>query len=96
MNYINYNQAMEALEKERQYLINHEQYEAENVLVHHAINVISEVPVVRLPEIVKCQDCKYGERLPNGYVSCLISNENENGFHQSHKSDFFCADGQRR
>ena len=53
MNLINYNQVMEALEKERQLLLNREQYEAENVLVYHAINVISELRIVRQPEIIR-------------------------------------------
>lgn len=61
MNLINYNQAIEALEKERQLLLNREQYGAENVLVHHAINVIVELPIIRQPEIVRCKDCKCWE-----------------------------------
>lgn len=52
MNLISYNQAIEALEKERQFLLNREQYGAGNVLVHHAINVIAELPIIRQPEIV--------------------------------------------
>ena len=57
MNLIDYNQAVEALEKERQLLVNREQYGAENVLVHHALNVISELPIIRQPEIIRCKDC---------------------------------------
>ena len=63
MNLINYNQVIEALDRERQLLLNREQYGAENVLVHHAINVIAELPIIRQPEIVRCTDCKY---YPNG------------------------------
>lgn len=47
MNLINYNQVIEALDKEPQLLLNREQYGAENVLVHHAINVIAELPIIR-------------------------------------------------
>ena len=59
MNLIDYNKVLEALDKERQLLLNREQYGAENVLVHHAINVIAELPIVRQPEIVRCKDCKH-------------------------------------
>jgi len=69
MNLIDYNQAIEALEKERQLLLNREQYGAENVLVHHALNVIAELPVIRQPQIVRCKDCKHRPIKPceNGF-----------------------------
>ena len=41
MNLIDYNRIMEALDKERQLLLNREMYEAEHILVHHAINVVA-------------------------------------------------------
>ena len=89
MNLINYNQVIEALDKERQLLLNREQYGAENVLVHHAINVIAELPIIRQPEIVRCEDCKY---YPNGdgstkWLPCreIIT-----------PPCWFCADGEKR
>ena len=45
------------------------------------------------PEVVRCKDCKHGERLFADYVSCQISEENESGCHVTHRPDFFCADG---
>jgi len=90
MNLIDYNQAVEALDKERQLLVNREQYGAENVLVKHALNVIAELPVIRQPEIVRCKDCKSGEvgELLYGEYYCLKYGYYRNG-------DWFCADGER-
>lgn len=91
MNLIDYNQAVEALEKERQFLLNREQYEAENVLVHHAINVIAELPIIRQPEIVRCKDCiHYRYYGLNEYTvsECTIDHcENPD-------KEWFCADGE--
>ena len=88
MNLINYNQAIEALDKERQFLLNREQYGAENVLVHHAINVIAELPIIRQPEIVRCKNCKHGEPGACGDgVDC-------DGVW--HDDNWFCADGERK
>ena len=91
MNLINYNQVIEALDKERQLLLNREQYGAENVLVHHAINVIAELPIIRQPEIVRCKDCKHGDdTIINGkYLFKTCGGVN-------HEPDWFCADGRRK
>ena len=95
MNLIDYNQAVEALEKERQLLLNREQYGAENVLVHHALNVIAELPVIRQPQIVFCKDCKHGqyEEWDNG--ECIDKTVYCDGY-GIHRQDWFCADGERR
>lgn len=87
VNLINYNQAIEALDKERQLLLNREQYGAENVLVHHAINVIAELPIIRYPEIVHCKDCTY---LNADTGICIV------GIPHGHKDTFYCAYGKRR
>ena len=91
MNLIDYNQAVEALEKERQLLLNREQYGAENVLVHHALNVIAELPIIRQPEIIRCKDCRFkGEHIsPYWDAWC-------NRLHCNCNNDFFCADGERQ
>ena len=87
MNLINYNQVIEALDKERQLLLNREQYGAENVLVHHAINVIAELPIIRQPEIVRCKDCRYyhGKNEECGARSFYPPS-----------GDWFCADGEKK
>lgn len=51
--------------------------------------------VISWKEIVRCKDCKHGYQLCDDYISCEISEENESGCHLSHKSDWFCADGER-
>lgn len=84
-NLLDYKQVMDALERERQALLNREQYEAEDVLIEHAINVIAELPVIRRPEIVRCEDCINYNSLV-GYC--------ENGSYP--KPHFFCADGKRK
>lgn len=91
MNLIDYNQAVEALEKERQLLLNREQYEAEHILVNHAINVINEMPVIRQLDIVRCKECKYSEKWHEVVYAC--------GKPQVagaiHRPDWFCADGKK-
>lgn len=87
MNLINYNQAIEALDKERQLLLNREQYGAENVLVHHALNVIAELPIIRQPEIVRCKNCKH-------YDS--FTQQCRNGLDGIFTPEWFCADGERK
>ena len=91
MNLIDYNQAVEALENERKLLLNREQYGAENVLVHHALNVISELPIVRQPKIVRCNECKWwgAERMCENSDSPCFQNCCTHG-------NWFCADGERR
>lgn len=93
MNLIDYNKAVEALEKERQLLLNREQYGAENVLVHHALNVIAELPVIRQPQIVRCRDCKHQYFVcKSGNVICgHVQHESE-----THGADWFCADGEKK
>ncbi len=88
MNLIDYNHAIEALDNERQLLLNREQYGAEHVLVHHAINVIAELPIVRQPEIVRCKECKWNSGSEN-FPYCQIMSAGR-------KPDWFCADGERR
>ena len=92
MNLINYNQAIEALDKERQILLNREQYGAEHVLVHHAINVIAELPIIRQPEIVRCKDCKHGREPILAYRKGCVWCERVN---RHNDADWFCADGKR-
>ena len=95
MNYIDYNKAVEAIERERQLLLNREQYGAENVLVHHALNVIAELPIIRQPEVVYCKDCRYGQYCTDGETTYQCFKWNSNEFGALHEQDWFCADGKR-
>lgn len=93
MNLINYNQAIEALDKERQFLLNREQYGAENVLVHHALNVIAELPIIRQPEIVRCKDCKIRGNInlcPLAYI------EKTEQFTALCIDEWFCGNGKQK
>lgn len=89
MNMINYNQAVEALDKERQLLLNREMYEAEHILVHHAINVVAELPIIRQPEIVRCQYCKHLSSPEDGVPFC-------GRIKKFVDANWFCADGDKR
>lgn len=91
MNLINYNQAIEALDKERQLLLNRKQYGAEHILVHHAINVIDELPIIRQPEIVRCKDCKHRDPEDG---KCDSGHGIQ--WQLQRPDDWFCADGERR
>ena len=98
MNLINYNQAMEALDKERQILLNREQYGAEHILVHHAINVIAELPIIRQSEIVRCKDCKHATMTSDGKMCKYCAMDTDDFGNQRdvyHDADWFCADGER-
>ena len=91
MNLLDYNMVMEALGKEQQLLLNREQYGAEHILVHHAMQVIAELPIIRQPEIVRCRDCKYwSEEFDRNCLKC------SGRFWFQTTPDWFCADGQRR
>ena len=78
MNLIDYNKVMEALEKQRQLLLTSELYGAEHILVHYAINVVAELPIIQHPEIVMCKDCRY-------HLEC--------DYWIEHGDNWFCADG---
>ena len=95
MNLINYNQVIEALDKERQFLLNREQYGAENVLVHHAINVIAELSIIRQPEIIRCKDCRYGQCCTDGETTYQCFKWNSGEFGILHEQNWFCADGEK-
>lgn len=86
MNLIDYNKAIEALDNERQLLLKRGQYGAEHILVHNALNVIAELPIIRQPEIVRCKDCTFRNEIncPQYYRRTELSD------------DYFCADGERR
>ena len=94
MNLINYNQVIEALDKERQLLLNREQYGAENVLVHHAINVIAELPIIRQPEIVLCKDCIHRGKAEK-CVLAAITVDKDFLFMLDNRGEWYCADGKR-
>ena len=97
MNLIDYNKAVDALEKERQLLLNREQYGAEDIIVHHALNVIADLPIIRQPEIVRCKDCKYWVEnhewiFPHG--GSVIAPRCKNLCTKT-TDDWFCADGKK-
>ena len=66
-NLISRQAAIDALEEERKYLLARGQYGAEDVLVHHALNVIDELPSAE-PERKK------GKWIKNNLVGWLCSN----------------------
>lgn len=99
MNLLDYNKVMEALDKERQLLLNREMYAAEYILVHHAINVVAELPIIRQPKIVRCKDCKHATMTNNGKMCKYCAMDTDNfGYPRDvyHDADWFCADGDRR
>lgn len=86
MNLLDYKQVMDALEKERQMFVHRGQYGAEDVICHNAINVISELPVIRQPKIIRCVSCVFynsdgfcavnnGRWSPAGFCSMAVRKE---------------------
>ncbi len=55
--YINVGAFEKRLEEERKYLILREQYGAEHILVHHAMDILVEFPTADVVEVVRCKDC---------------------------------------
>lgn len=45
-NFISRDAVIEALQKEREYLLADERFGAEHILVHHALNIIDELPCI--------------------------------------------------
>lgn len=77
---------LDALEKERQYLVDHLMLGAEHVLVHHAINVVSEMEGTEQPEIVRCKECRQ-----NGQCSIQFKFANADN-----PEEWFCGYGKRK
>ena len=44
-------------------------------------------------EVVRCKDCKYGQKRTNGKTTYQCFKWNSNEFGALHKQDWFCADG---
>lgn len=51
--YIDADALEKKLEEERTYLLNREQYGAEHILVHHALNVLDEMPTADVKPVVR-------------------------------------------
>ena len=81
---------LNALEKEREFLILRGQLGAENVLVHHAINIIDDLAI---KEIVQCKDCKYGHKDENYKEWVFCTKPYTAHGTANHSPDWYCADG---
>ena len=46
-----------------------------------------------LHKLVRCKDCKYGQKRTNGKTTYQCFKWNSNEFGALHKQDWFCADG---
>ena len=68
-----------------------------------AIDIVDEMEPAEQPEIIRCQHCKYWDRIedsPIGYCHAI-----KHGYHsenweiiirRTYRGDFFCADGELR
>ena len=70
---------------------------------HRAVEAIKEIPPAEPVEIIRCKDCKWWDKKddsPYGYCHAVKhgyhSSNWEIGIYRLYKSDFFCADGERR
>ena len=71
-------EALDALEKEREYLISRGQIEAENMLAHHAIKIIEELEEatttvdtgIDVPSFFHCHECHASLAFQQAYCHC--------------------------
>lgn len=47
------------------------------------------------PEIIRCKDCKYGQKCTDGETTYQCFKWNCGEFWELHEQNWFCADGQR-
>ena len=50
-------------------------------------------PLADVEAVVRCKDCKYGQKCTNGKTTYQCFKWNSNEFGALHKQDWFCADG---
>lgn len=92
--YISKQSAIEALEKERGHLLKNNMLGAENILVHHALRIIDEIPPADVVSVVRCKDCKEfyfaGNRIrvQQGWTC--------GRYNLPRRPDDFCSRGERR
>ena len=60
--YIDRQAVIDALQKERDYLLKNGRTGAEHVLVHHALAVMDEIPAADVRPVVLCKDCVNWDR----------------------------------
>lgn len=56
------------------------------------------VEALSLPEVIRCNDCKYGLMMENGEVKCdeLCTDDDGYPIVLCQNADWFCADGEKR
>ena len=60
-----------------------------------AIEVLKEVPAVDAVPVVRCKDCKWGEKIRNVVGTVYISCEKPKRNDWLREPDWYCADGER-
>ena len=63
--------------------------------VHMTLELLETQPLADVVEVVRCKDCKYGERkdyMPAKYCSLRYCKNSSN----YHGKDFYCAMGEKR
>ena len=61
------------------------------VILEDADNVVS--PFAKMPEIVRCKDCKWNSGYGRGMYACFCTCYKTGS---PHKDNWFCADGERK
>ena len=55
--YIAKQDVLDALQKERDYLLKNKMYGAEHILVHHAYNIVDDLEPADVEPVIHCKDC---------------------------------------
>lgn len=91
--YVKKQDVIDALQKERDYLLKNKMYGAEHILVHHAMNVIDEMEPVDAQRVICCKDCRFSKGKTVDMWGLPVI-ECETG--ETHGYEWFCASAQRR
>lgn len=91
--YISREAAIDALDKERKYLIARGQLGAEHVLVHHACNIIDELPAANVRPVVLCKDCERNGKCDIQDIMWGMRDERGDSWYMG---DAYCAEGVKR
>lgn len=91
--YIAKQDVLDALQKERDYLLENKMYAAEHILVHHALNVIDDLEPANAQPVIYCKDCRFSKGKTTDMWG-LPAIECETG--ETHGYEWFCAGAQLR
>ena len=59
------------------------------------INILRQIETEELVRVVRCKDCRYGQKCVDGKTTFQCFKWNSGEFGELHEQDWYCADGER-